>query len=38
MGNESLAIIAFGNVVSQYPDSEYFRLAKMELKKVDGIQ
>ena len=38
MGNESLAIIAFGNVVSQHPDSEYFRLAKMELKKVDGIQ
>ena len=38
MGNESLAIIAFGNVVSQYPESEYFRLAKMELKKVDGIQ
>jgi TolA-binding protein len=38
MGNESLAIIAFGNVVSQYPESEYFRLAKMELKQVDGIQ
>ncbi|MBC8346520.1 MAG: tetratricopeptide repeat protein [Candidatus Marinimicrobia bacterium] len=38
MGNESLAIIAFSNVVTQHPDSEYFRLAKMELKKTDEIQ
>ena len=38
MGNESLAIIAFSNVVSQHPDSEYFRLAKMELKTTDGHQ
>ena len=38
MGNENLALLAFGNVVSQYPNSEYLRLAKMELKKSDGIK
>ena len=34
MGNENLALLAFGDVVSQYPNSEYLRLAQMELKKV----
>ena len=38
MGNENLALLAFGDVVSQYPNSEYLRLAKMELKKSDGIR
>lgn len=38
MGNENLALLAFGDVVSQYPNSEYLRLAKMELKKSDGIK
>ena len=38
MGNENLALLAFGDVVSQYPNSEYLRLAKMELKKFDGIK
>lgn len=33
MGNEPLAQLAFGDVVSQHPESEYFRLAQMELKK-----
>jgi TolA-binding protein len=35
MGNENLAMIAFGDVVSQHPNSEYIRLAQMELKKSD---
>jgi len=30
--------LAFGDVVAQYPNSEYLRLAKMELKKSDGIK
>lgn len=34
MGEEDLALAAFEDVVSNYPDSEYMRLAKMELKKV----
>ncbi len=38
MGKENLALLAFGDVVSQYPNSEYLRLAKMELKKSDGIK
>ncbi len=38
MGNEDLALIAFSDVVSQYPNSEYLRLAQMELKKSDGIK
>ena len=38
MGNENLALLAFGDVVSQYPNSEYLRLAQMELKKSDGIK
>ena len=33
MGNENLAMIAFSDVVSQHPDSEYIRLAQLELKK-----
>ena len=38
MGNENLALLAFGDVVSQYPNSEYLRLAKMELKKSAGVK
>ena len=38
MGNENLALLAFGNVVSQYPNSEYLRLAQMELKNSNGIK
>ena len=33
MGDENLAMIAFSDVVSQHPDSEYLRLAQLELKK-----
>lgn len=36
MGNEPLAQLAFSHVVSQHPESEYYRLAQMELKKSDG--
>jgi len=38
MGNENLALLAFSDVVSQYPKSEYLRLAQMELKKSGGIK
>ncbi len=38
MGNEPLAQLAFSHVVSQHPESEYFRLAQMELKKSDGME
>ncbi|MBN4080762.1 tetratricopeptide repeat protein [Caldithrix abyssi] len=38
MGNEDLALAAFSDVVSQYPNSEYVRLAQMELKKPAGIK
>jgi len=38
MGNENLALLAFGNVVSHYPNSEYLRLAQMELKNSNGIK
>jgi len=37
MGREELAIAAFNDVVSLYPESEYLRLAQMELKKSDGM-
>ena len=37
MGREELAIAAFNDVVSLYPESEYIRLAQMELKKSDGM-
>jgi len=37
MGREKLAIAAFNDVVSLYPESEYIRLAQMELKKSDGM-
>ena len=37
MGQEDLAIAAFQDVVSLYPESEYLRLAQMELKKSDGM-
>jgi TolA-binding protein len=33
MGNEKLALVAFGDVVSKHPKSEYLRLAQLELKK-----
>jgi len=33
MGDENLAMIAFSDVVSQHPNSEYLRLAQLELKK-----
>jgi len=35
MGDENLAMIAFSDVVSQHPNSEYLRLAQLELKKFD---
>jgi len=38
MGNEDLALAAFGDIVSQYPKSEYLRLAQMELKKSDELK
>ena len=38
MGNETQALTAFTNVVSNYPKSEYLRLAQLELKKSDSIQ
>ena len=38
MGNEDEALLAFTNIVSNYPESEYIRLAQLEIKKSDGIQ
>ena len=38
MGNEEEALLAFTNVVSNYPKSEYTRLAQLEIKKSDSIQ
>lgn len=38
MGNEDEALTAFTTVVSNYPKSEYIRLAQLELKKSDSIQ
>ena len=38
MGNENAALLAFTSVVSNYPESEYFRLAQLEIKKSDSIQ
>ena len=38
MGNEDKALLAFTNVVSNHPKSEYIRLAQLEIKKSDGIQ
>ena len=35
LGDENLALAAFNDVVSEHPNSEYLRLAQMELKKVD---
>ncbi len=37
LGQESLALAAFSNVVDNHPDSEYMRLAKMELKKAENL-
>ena len=38
MGNEDEALLAFTSVVSNYPKSEYIRLAQLEIKKSDNIQ
>jgi len=38
MGHEDLALAAFSDVVSQYPNSEYNRLAQIELNKSDSIK
>ena len=35
MGDENLAMIAFSDIVSQHPNSEYLRLVQLELKKFD---
>ena len=35
LGDENLALAAFNDVVSEHPNSEYLRLAQMELKKID---
>ena len=37
-GEEQLAIAAFENVVSDHPDSEYVRLAQMELNKSESLK
>jgi len=36
-GREDLALETFSTVVNQYPDSDYLRLAKLELKKAELI-
>lgn len=38
MGNEEEALLAFTNIVSNHPKSEYTRLAQLEIKKSDSIQ
>jgi len=35
MGYEIGAIEAFTHIVNEYPDSEYFKLAQMELRKAE---
>lgn len=35
MGNETEAIEAFMNIVEEHPDSEYFKLAQMEIRKAE---
>ena len=35
LGDENLALAAFNDVVLEHPNSEYLRLAQMELKKID---
>ena len=35
LGEENLALAAFNDVVSEHPNSEYLRLAQMELKKIE---
>ena len=35
LGDEDLALAAFNDVVLRHPNSEYLRLAQMELKKID---
>jgi len=35
LGDENLALAAFNDVVSDHPESEYLRLAQMEIKKID---
>ena len=35
LGDEDLALAAFNDVVIGHPNSEYLRLAQMELKKID---
>lgn len=35
LGDEDLALAAFNDVVLGHPNSEYLRLAQMELKKID---
>lgn len=38
LGRETLALAAFSAVVTNHPDSDYMRLAQMELKKAEIIQ
>ena len=35
LGDENLALAAFNDVVLEHPNSEYLRLAQMELKKIE---
>ena len=35
LGDENLALAAFNDIVSEHPNSEYLRLAQMELKKIN---
>ena len=35
LGDENLALAAFNDVVLDHPESEYLRLAQMEIKKID---
>ena len=37
LGQEDLALLAFEKLVSDYPSSEYVKLARMELKKAEMI-
>jgi len=37
LGQESLALAAFSDVVANHPQSEYRRLAQMELKKAENL-
>lgn len=37
LGQETLALAAFADVVNNYPESEYMRLAELELKRAEAM-